>query len=545
MRTGLLALCGVVAWTALADVPRMSLRLRGLHTATSEQWEKTFRAIRENPGCCDEVWFSTGIGVPPLAWHQERAAYLGQVAADLRRLGIQPGLQIQATLGHSDNLSSLEDCSAKNWTGWTGETGVEDKYCNCPRQPGFLAYVRGMARAYAAFKPSSAWIDDDLRIGNHRPATDKSFVGCWCATCVGAFNAETGGHWTRETLAAARKADAELSARWKRFSDAGIAAVAAAIAEEFHRISPTTRLGYQHGFAPSHLETVRTVVAALRKVGGKVGLRPGGGYYYDINPSQQVIKSLMAARFQGLYGDADDVDVWCPEVESWPRTYGGRSAQSVLVESFSAFMYGLNATSMLILDTRYEEDALYSRTLLKPLADAAPVLLGYVRANDGAQPAGYAVPAELANDALYKFALTGIPVLPGVGRSLGALTAADCRLDICARGSKDIQQARDALDARAGGAPAVVTSPFVGLMVPQVAVADGTLRTVAILNTRIDVQGPVSLRLRAVPKGTQKAVWRALRCAPVELPLMWSGDVAQAEIPEIGAWNAGYLAFGD
>ena len=77
-------------------------------------------------------------------------------------------------------------------------------------------------------------------------------------------------------------------------------------------------------------------------------------------------------------------------------------------------------------------------------------------------------------------------------------------------------------------------------MLPRVSEKDGTLRTVALLNVRIDAQEQVRLALRGVPAGT-KAVWRELRRAPVELPLVREGDFVQAVIPSIGAWNAGYL----
>ena len=534
-----LALVGSAAAACCAAAPVMSLRLRGPHTATEAQWAATFKAIAANPGCCDEVWFSTGIGVPPLDWHRAQAARVAKAADDLRKIGVVPSLQFQATLGHGDALSSSEDCSAKAWTGWTGSTGVEDRFCNCPRQPGFLAYVREMARLYAAFRPGSVWIDDDLRIGNHRPATEGSRVGCWCATCLAAFNAETGGAWTRETLDRACR-DAATLKRWKAFSVRSIAGVARAIAEEFHRLSPGTTLALQCCHDESSVDSVLAVARALHEAtGGKVGVRPGGGAYYETDPNVQPIKSFTSAWFRQRLGDPAHVGVWCPEVESWPRAYGSRSAQSALVESFVALAYGMTATSLLLMDTRYETDDLYSRFLLKPLADAAPTLVGYVRANEGTLPVGFT--AEGMKPArLYRLALSGIPVLPGVGRNLGALTADDRALDVFTVGSRTVQGKRDELDARCGGAAAVVESPFVGLMLPRVA-ADGALRTVALVNTRIEAQGPVVLRLRGVPKSVTALTWRELRKPPVELKVTWAGEVARVTIPEIAAWNGGYL----
>ena len=539
-RAALIGLCAaLVALQGAADVPRMSLRLRLPNTKTSGQWQKTRAALAAHPGCCDEVWFSTGIGLPPLETHRAHVEVLKTAAADLRALGILPSLQFQATLGHSDGISALEDCSAKTWGGWTGSKGVEDKLCSCPRQGAFLAYVREMAKIYAAFKPCSVWIDDDLRIDNHVPATDGSLNGCWCATCLAAFGAQEGKAWERTALAEAVAKDAALAARWKSFSVEAIAAVARVIAEEFHRLSPETTMAFQHCFNDQDVDSVRAIATVLAQTSGHpVGLRPGGGYYYDLNPSEQIVKSIRAAQFRERVADLPNVGVWCPEVESCPRAYGSRSAQSILVESFIAMAYGFNSTSLLVTDTRTETEAFVAETILKPLAAARPVLAGFAQANEGTVPAGFTA-AGLSAWQIYRYAISGVPVLPGVGRDLGALTKDDLALDVCQVGSATVQQARDALDARAKGAPATLESPFVGLLVPHVT-PSGALRTVALLNTRIDAQGPVTLRLRGVPANAT-LTWRALRRDPLPLAVTRTGDVARVTIPEIGAWNGGFI----
>ena len=524
-------------FAAQAAAPVMQLRLRAPDITSDEAWNATREMIAANPGCCDEVWFSTGIGVPPVAVHADRAARMPRAAAELRELGIVASLQFQATIGHGDGLSLTEDCSAKTWTGWTGSTGVEAKACNCPRQRGFLDYVRSTARLYAAFKPAFVWIDDDLRFDNHKPATDGSYPGCWCERCVADFNAATGGRWTRESLAAAVAADEKLLKKWIGFSEDSVAEVARAIAEEFRRISPGTRMALQHGM--THTGTIMKALAVLRETSGMpVGFRPGGGAYYDINPNDQVIKSLSSARFRRKIGNPEWISPWTPEVESWPRVYGSRSAQSILVEGFSALMYGMDAVSMLVTQTGNEDLDLYSRTLLRPLADGSAVLKGYAASCKGTVPAGLS--SDLPVDRLYDFAACGVPVLFGVGRACGELKAEDAAVDRRRAPTGKIQELRNALDVRAGGMPARLASPFVGLMLPRVSEKDGTLRTVALLNVRIDAQEQVRLALRGVPAGA-KAVWRELRRAPVELPLVREGDSARVVIPSIGAWNAGYL----
>jgi hypothetical protein len=324
---------------------------------------------------------------------------------------------------------------------------------------------------------------------------------------------------------------------WLDFSDASLAEVARAIADEFRARSPGTKMALQHGMRT--VSTIRRILETLHVVSGKsIGFRPGAGAYYDVNPNDQVLKSLSSARFRRTLGDMGCISVWTPEIESWPRVYGSRSAQSILVEGFTALMYGMDAVSMFVTQTGGEDRSLYSRTILGPVAQGAPVLKGYAVANRGTVPVGFSSDLPVAK--LYGFAATGVPVLFGIGRACGTVGDGEAAFNRCRETSVRVQSMRELLDSRAGGAPVLVCSPFVGLVLPRVSVEDGALRTVALVNIRIDGQGPVSLVLRGVPDGA-KAVWRELRRAPVEVPLCWDGGSVRATVPSIGAWNGGYL----
>ena len=89
------------------EPPLMMIRLRAPNTADDAQWAKTFRALSENRPACDEVWFSTGIGLPKMEWHERHVERLKRYADQLRAVGIAPSLQFQATLGHSDETTAL------------------------------------------------------------------------------------------------------------------------------------------------------------------------------------------------------------------------------------------------------------------------------------------------------------------------------------------------------------------------------------------------------------------------------------------------------
>ena len=517
--------------------PLLTMRLRANDTDTTEVWKGNLKAMAAHPGCCDEIWFSTGCGVPTLDWHRARAAVIAQASRDVRALGIMPSLQFQATLGHGDSLGTAEMFVSKHWTGWTGPTGIETKFCNCPRQPAFLAYLREVSRIYAPLGFGTLWIDDDLRIEHHQPSESYGrHLGCWCATCLKAFNAETAANWTRADLARAIVTNDVLAARWRTFQIDAICTVAKTVGEAFHELSPDTRLAYQHAGYDKVAEPVLAVLRTLHETSGRaVGSRPGGGSYYDDNPNEQVLKSLKTGWFRARLGSPDWVDVWTPEIESWPRTYYSRSPQGVLVEGFTALMYGMNSVSFFISNGKMESPDLFGATHWRALAAAAPVLRGYARTIDGCLPVGFAMDGEPK----IGVRRAAIPVLAGVGRRVGTLTKAEGALNVNMMTSADVQKLRDDLDRRAGGLPAVVESPFLGLMQLHES-ADGGFRALALVNTRISEQGPVVVKLRRFQTGA--ATWHEMRRPPQGLPVERRGSDAFVTIPSVAAWNGGYLS---
>ena len=410
----------------------------------------------------------------------------------------------------------------------------------CPRQPAFLAYLREVSRIYAPLGFGSLWIDDDLRIEYHEPSGSYGkHPGCWCATCLSEFNAATGAKWTRPGLAQAIRTNDVLSASWRAFQAESVCAVAKAVAEVFHELSPDTMLGLQHASYDAVADSIGAILKTLHGVSGKpVGSRPGGGSYYDDNPNEQVLKSIKSGWFRGRLGNPDWIGVWTPEIESWPRTYYSRSPQGVLVEGFTALMYGMNTVSFFISNGAMEDSALYGRTHWKALAAAAPALRGYARAIAGCHSVGFALPGKVE----IGIRRAAIPVLAGPGRSCGELTEKERTLNVNMMTSADVQKLRDELDRRAGGLPAVVCSPFLGLMQVHVD-AENRLAAVALVNTRISAQGPVRVKLHGLPEGVRSVTWRALCADAEELPVERLPEGAFVAIPEIGAWSAGYIDF--
>ena len=522
------------------DRPVMMLRLRPTNTDTDEAWADTYRIIKENPGCCDEVWFSTGMGFLPQQWHLDKVARMSEAFAQLRKIGIASSLQFQMTIGHGDKFGygNEQMYAGKTWRGWTGSQGVEAKFQSCPRNPDFLDYIRMVSRTYASLKPTYIWVDDDLRYDNHKPATLDSHIGCWCDDCLAAFNARTSSEWTRESLSKALDNHASVEKVWHDWCVESLCNIAGIISEEVHKVSPETKMAFQgkkEDFVVHHVSEILSVMH--EKTGLPVGYRPGTGPRYDIDgPDGQIVKSMQSSRFIQLIGDPDYIDVWCPEIETWPRVYGSRTGQGVLIEGFTALAYGLNSVSMFFMAADMEPADLYSRSLLRPISEGADVLRRYAYANEGTSVAGYS--SDASCDKLYGFARTAVPVLPGPGVSLGSIPEdAMAQVDIPKQLSADIQKVRDGYQSLA-----MCCSPFVGLLIPRVS-QDGSLKTVGLVNTRIDSQEGIRIRLSGLPQNVKSVVWHEMKKKPVKLRIERADGFCYVVIPEISAWNAGFLEF--
>ena len=102
--------------------------------------------------------------------------------------------------------------------------------------------------------------------------------------------------------------------------------------------------------------------------------------------------------------------------------------------------------------------------------------------------------------------------------------------------SIEIQARRQAIDDKCH-TPVLCLSPYIGLVIPRVNDV-GNVRTIAIINTRIDSQYKVKLRIDGYVKN---AVWYEMRNKPVKLSITQDGDYSYVEIPEIDAWNCGFI----
>jgi len=416
------ALCAVavvVAVAAVADngeVPFSAIRLRKPQTDRPEVWKATLEQFAKHRAGVDEVWFSTGICFPKMDEHRAAAKRLAAAAEDLRKLGILPSLQIQATIGHGDAFIRYADNTGMTWQGFMSENGAVAKGCNCFRAPGFLAYMREMASLYAAaVKPYAVWVDDDIRIIKH----GGPGFGCYCEYCLGQFAKKEGKEYTRTQLVAAMKNDAALAARWRAFAFEGEAALVRQIGEAVHAASPETRMCQQQPGAcfPEHRLLYEACHAAT---GLPVGMRPGGGAYFDHDARAQIGKAYYLAQQIDTIGPLPFIDRICPEIESCPRSFACRTGRGMLLEGLEALSQGMNSLSALVIDAGFETPEWYGDEILAPLARNAAMLKRYVAVSTGAARCGYGVSGSPAS-ALQTGSLPLKPLVRGARSDLARI----------------------------------------------------------------------------------------------------------------------------
>ena len=551
-----LAFLVLAAQGAADDAPFCALRF-GFRYTQPDKWPEMRAALEKNRAAFDEVWFSTGVSFPPLAWHEEHARQCAVAADDLRKLGVVPSIEIQTIIGHTDPILDAGDCSGQDWGTMVSADGLAAKRLSCPQDPKLVAYFVRVAELHAAWKPGSVWVDDDLSYRNRAPVKkpENRLAGCFCDRCVSGFSEKEGRAWPRGELVAAIRRDESVRRRWDDYSCGVMGELTRAIASAVHRISPETVMGYQYG------GVLQPAIPRGLFSGSDlpVRLRPGAGAYWDTDVHQQLGKAYsLQHKLRDVRG-ASWVGACCPEIETCPRTFACRTPQGIVLEAFENLALGMDFVSMYVADARTDETTdFYADSLFPRLAAAHGFLKGYHAANAGTWPCGFTVPDGVPAKLV---ACRGIPIVGATGRSLGPLPDVK-KIPARMEGAEWMagDRAKETLvmqvvssvaltnfyaqcDNAAGNRlPVLFEEAVMAFVMPRVK-EDGTLVSVAFVNASIDRQDPVAVRLRGVQTNVQVAVWHQPEAEPVEIGLVRCGGDVRVRLPRIGAWECGYLIF--
>lgn len=292
------------------------------------------QAAKENPGSLDEVWLATDYGYPPLDVCEKNAEILKKTKKKFLDANIRVSMQISNTLGHGDYNSS-NDCSGLIYENSpaehiVGQDGAAARYGFCFNGTHFTEYLLASCAQYAKVEPDILWLDDDLRATNHGSAD----FCCFCDHCLALFNEKHKTSFTREELVE-QITVGEIGWRdkWMTFVEESLYRFTFQLVREFHKASPKTRFGYQHGSYGGYTHnSLDFLFDAIRDASGTAPLhRPGGGAYSDHNPNEMVFKSRQI-RWQNAQAPAYVTD-YIPEIENLPDVAFGKTAQGTCTES--------------------------------------------------------------------------------------------------------------------------------------------------------------------------------------------------------------------
>lgn len=371
---------------------RMMIRLWPAHHDDTLLTGQLLEAFRKYD-FCDEVWLCTNDPMShSLSWHEPHAKAMGIAAQRFRDAGIITSMQGVA-LGHGDGVivgSNPSKDSTIRWGTMVGPDGIVTGTVNCPRQPDYLSY---MERAFAPYvrevHPHSLYLDDDLRITQHPPATE----GCFCDDCIAGFNEEFGHSFTRKTLVAAlasNQDDGKIRSEWIAYCQESLAGIVRAISRGVHKVSPETRMGLQHANFHRKLLEGWDWNPMFRAMEEETGLtpvsRPGHGYYNDHAPRGMIEKGLGIARqIRRLEPGITQI---APEIEGYVHKATGKSPKSLGIETMYYLSLGATQMSYAIICGNQEPISWYADNYFKVLAEYKHFAKEYASFNKGTVPAG-------------------------------------------------------------------------------------------------------------------------------------------------------------
>ena len=361
-----------------ADWPLVVIRHTSALNDAPEVFARLMECHKQHPGACDEFWFSGGLRKTP-----EGAALAAEKIAAFRPLcdeaGIRLSYQQGLTLGHGVANFGTAKPGEQEFPDDAWRLDADGKRIPylCPRSPFVLNYAHDFAKAIiGTVKPDSYWLDDDLRLGASKPQ------GCFCDRCIAAFNAKTGGTWTRAELAKRlfSKASREpLRTQWGEFNAESLALYAAAVRAAADELGSDCRLGYQAIWADATYNgpDYRPLLEALSGPSHRpVGIRPGAGFYTEAEPRGMVAKCLSIAREAERCRSTGgarvaprslSVATICYEQETYPRHALHKSPGAIMTECAFALASGCDSLSLYWYD-RFVQTLAEARPYFKRLA---------------------------------------------------------------------------------------------------------------------------------------------------------------------------------
>lgn len=270
---------------------------------------------------------------PTIEAVRERAAELATAFAPARDAGLRVEVNFYSTQGHGPRATDTE----LDWV--VGSDGVELVSIPCPLGVRSRRYLVEAYGAYLDATGTVVWIDDDLRLDNHR----GSLFECCCPTHLAGFAERTSRTWTvteidqlmRRSPQECTDEDLRHRAAWREWQAAGLADLCRLLAERAAAVGAAVARMTPGGFA-GHLRTgvdLDTELQALQVATPVPDLRLGGAVYSDDIPRNNLIGQL------NMDADAATLTTACrpyTEIDTFPGFPGQKSVEVLQVEMVTA-----------------------------------------------------------------------------------------------------------------------------------------------------------------------------------------------------------------
>lgn len=300
---------------------------------------------------------------------EEHADYVAEqmeiLAPRLRAAGLSYQLNYQNLFGSVDG--NYDHKALCDWDCYTDEFGEVSLGVGCMLSERFRKIALGKLARFAKTKPDAIWIDDDIRIHNHRTelravlegrkAKEELDFGCFCPLHMAAFSKKIGRKVSREEVRAAILAEGaprELAIRYREFQREVCADMNRAIEETVHAESPDTRVALMTSVPDVHAVEGRHWGDFLTSLSGehKPLIRSHFGPYMESDPRIFADAYLLAdqlrtnAEAEFLRSDID----YCPEIENTRFTRYAKSVAATAYQlNLSAFI-GCPGVTLSIFD---------------------------------------------------------------------------------------------------------------------------------------------------------------------------------------------------
>jgi len=359
-------------------------RVFWLQYNTPEKLARILDFWERHRSLCHEISFFTESDGCDLRWLpdgevQRRAEWMQTVVKQTRAHGFGVAINILQTMGHADD--GVSDAPGIPWQGITDPKGTVARQCSCPRDKDFLEYVKKKYRAFASCGADRYWIDDDLRMHNHKPVTD----GCYCNSCLNSFAGSEGlGEIPdRDAFIKQLQSDTELEQAWRNFGQSSILQVIRFAADAILEAHPGAEIGLMTCGPDDH----RADLDVINEAGASVQwLRPGGGFWTENQP-RDLVGKIATVSIATTSMQREEKQAY--EIENYPYCEGAKSARMTALDCLLQTLAGnLDGLMFNLIDSIGNDPAL-QEGWMRRLADWQPVLAQAAENVAGTRPAGW------------------------------------------------------------------------------------------------------------------------------------------------------------